>query len=61
MEHTRNTESFIATRRSLEEAFFLEQDRDLIERKSQLHRMEKTKGEVFEREVSTGAKGRAKG
>ena len=43
MESTRNTESFMATGRSLEEAFFLEQDRDLIERKAQLHRMEKTK------------------
>jgi hypothetical protein len=43
MERTRNTESFIATGRSLEEAFFLEQDRELIERRAELHRMEKTK------------------
>jgi hypothetical protein len=43
MERKRTTESFIATGRSLEEAFFLEQDRELIQRRAELHSLERTK------------------
>jgi hypothetical protein len=48
MERTRTTESFTASGRSLEDAFFLEHDRDLVERRIQLHRMQKTKEALAE-------------
>jgi hypothetical protein len=48
MESSRSTESFVAGGRSLEDAFFLEQDRLLVERRAQLHRMEKTKEALAE-------------
>jgi hypothetical protein len=50
MEHTGTKQSFVASGRSLEDAFFLERDRVLVDRRAQLHRMERTK-EVL-REVS---------
>jgi hypothetical protein len=48
MGNTRTTESFIATGRALEDVFFLERDRLLVERRAQLHRMEKTKEALAE-------------
>ena len=44
MEPTRTTGSFLATGRSLEDAFFLEQDRTLIERRAELRKMAECKG-----------------
>jgi hypothetical protein len=43
MERKRTTESFVASGRSLEDAFFLEQDRQLIARKAQLAKLAETK------------------
>lgn len=43
MEHGRSTESFFATGRSLEDAFFQEQDRRLIARRAELAKMAETK------------------
>ena len=43
MEPTRTTESFVATGSSLEDAFFLEQDRTLIERRAELRKMAESK------------------
>jgi hypothetical protein len=43
MERQRTTESFVASGRTLEDAFFLEQDRRLIERRAELARLAKTK------------------
>jgi hypothetical protein len=43
MEPTRTTASFIATGSSLEEAFFLAQDRTLIERRAELRKMAESK------------------
>ena len=43
MDGKRTTESFVATGRSLEDAFFLERDRQLIARKAELRKMAETK------------------
>jgi hypothetical protein len=43
MEISRNSEPFIVTGSSLEEAFFLAQDRTLIERQAELHKMAESK------------------
>ncbi len=43
MEHANDTQSFVASGRSLEDAFFLERDRILVERRAQLHRMARTR------------------
>jgi hypothetical protein len=43
MERNRNTESFITTGRTLEDAFFLEQDRKLIEKRAELQKMQRNK------------------
>jgi hypothetical protein len=43
MPSQRSTESFVSSGRSLEDAFFMEGDRLLVERRAQLHKMEETK------------------
>jgi len=43
MDGKRTTESFLTTGRSLEDAFFLERDRQLIARKAELRKMAETK------------------
>jgi hypothetical protein len=43
MERQRTTEAFVASGRSLEDAFFLEQDRQLIARRAELVKMAETK------------------
>jgi hypothetical protein len=43
MDGKRTTESFLATGRSLEDAFFIERDRQLIARKAELRKMAETK------------------
>jgi hypothetical protein len=43
MERKRTTESFIASGRSLEDAFFLERDRQLIARRAELAKLAETK------------------
>jgi hypothetical protein len=43
MEGKRTTESFVASGRSLEDAFFLERDRQLIARRAELARLAETK------------------
>jgi hypothetical protein len=48
MEGTRRTESFISSGRSLEDAFFLQSDRLLIERRAQLQAMQETKEALAE-------------
>ena len=48
MERPRNTESFTASGRTLEDAFFLEKDRLLVERCVQLERMQRNKEALAE-------------
>ena len=43
MERNQSTETFIANGRSLEDAFFLEQDRKLIEKRAELKKMQRNK------------------
>jgi hypothetical protein len=48
MERTRPTGSFTVSGRSLEDAFFLQEDRLLVERRIELHKMQKTKEALAE-------------
>lgn len=48
MQSPRNTESFITSGRSLEDAFFLSNDRQLLEHRAKLHKMQTTREALAE-------------